>query len=79
MYLHKLVKSNTGKYIMSILLGIGLSTFFRSICKGKDCIVYAAPPLDDIEDKIYKFDGKCYKFEKEAINCEKNKKTVKIA
>lgn len=79
MYLHKLVKSNTGKYIMSILLGVGLATFFRSVCKGKNCIVYAAPPLEDIEDKIYKFDGKCYKFERSSIKCNSNRRIVEFA
>ena len=37
MYLDKFVHSNTGKILMSLLLGIGLATFFRSICKGKNC------------------------------------------
>jgi hypothetical protein len=79
MYLNKLVKSNTGKYVMSILLGVGLATFFRSICKGKKCVVYTAPPLEDIEDKVYKFDGKCYKFERSSIKCDSNKRIVEFA
>ena len=37
MYLSKFVSSDTGKYVMSILLGLGLSTLFRSVCKGKQC------------------------------------------
>jgi serine/threonine-protein kinase RIO1 len=79
MYLHKLVKSNTGKYVMSILLGIGLATIFRSVCKGKECSVYMAPALDEIEDKIYKFDGKCYKFERLSKNCDSTKRIVQFA
>ena len=79
MYLYKFVKSNSGKYIMSIILGIGLATFFRSVCKGKDCFIYHAPPLDEIDDKIYKFDGKCYKFESVNTKCNSNKRIVKFA
>lgn len=79
MHLHKLVKSHTGKYVMSILLGIGLATIFRSVCKGKECIIYSAPPLDEIEDKIYKFDGKCYKYERLSKKCNTNKKIVEFA
>ena len=79
MYLQKFVKTHTGKYIMSILLGIGLATIFRSVCKGKECSIYMAPPLDEIEDKIYKFDGKCYKFERISKNCDSNKKIVEFA
>ena len=74
MYLAKFVQSQTGKYLMSILIGFGLATFFRQVCVGKNCVSYLAPPLEEIDDKIYKFDGKCYKLEKNAEKCNKNKK-----
>lgn len=64
---------------MSIILGIGLATFFRAVCKGKQCRVIRCPPNEELEDQTYKFNGKCYKLEKNAINCERNKNTVKIA
>ena len=79
MYLDKFVHSHTGKIIMSILLGIGLATFFRAVCKGKQCRIVSAPPMEEIEDQIYKFDNKCYKLEKNTIKCDKNKNTIKIA
>ena len=79
MHLHKFVKSHTGKYVMSILLGIGLATIFRSVCKGKECSIYLAPPLNEIEDKIYKFDGKCYKFERVSKKCDTSKRIVEFA
>jgi hypothetical protein len=79
MYLDKFVHSNTGKILMSIILGIGLATFFRSVCVGRNCRVFSSPPIEEIEEQIYKFDDKCYKFEREATNCEKNKNTIKIA
>jgi len=79
MYLDKFVHSNTGKIVMSILLGIGLATFFRAVCKGKQCRIVSAPPMEEIEDQIYKFDNKCYKLEKNTIKCDKNKNTIKIA
>ena len=79
MQLTKFVKSNTGKYMMSIILGIGIATFFRSICKGKNCIIYKAPPLEEIENKVYKFDNKCYKFEKTNKKCDSNKRVLEFA
>lgn len=79
MQLTKFVKSNTGKYMMSIILGIGIATFFRSICKGKNCIIYKAPPLEEIENKVYKFDNKCYKFEKTNKTCDSNKRVLEFA
>ena len=79
MYLDKFVHSNTGKIIMSMILGLGLATFFRAICKGKHCRIVQSPPLEEIEDQIYKFDGKCYKLEKNAVKCDNSKNIVKIA
>jgi len=78
MYLDKFVHSNTGRILMSILLGIGLATFFRVACKGKQCRVIASPPLTDLENQTYRFNNKCYKLEKNAMDCSASKKTVKI-
>jgi hypothetical protein len=79
MYLDKFVHSSTGRIIMSIILGIGLATFFRSICKGKNCRIITSPPLEELEGQTYKFDNKCYTFERNTVSCSNNKKTVKIA
>ena len=79
MYLSKFVHSETGRILMSIILGLGLATFFRKMCNNKNCVVSKAPPLEEIEDKIYKFDGKCYKLEKNAENCTKEKNIFTFA
>jgi hypothetical protein len=76
--LSKFLYSTTGKYLISILLGIGLATLFRSACKGKNCVVFEAPPLNEIENTIYKHDNKCYKYKPVAISCNKNKKSVPL-
>jgi len=79
MYLDKFVHTQTGRIIMSIILGIGLATFFRAVCKGKKCRVISTPPMEEIDNQTYKFNDRCYTFEKNAINCQRNKNTVKIA
>jgi hypothetical protein len=76
--LSKFVHSSTGKTLMSLLLGFGLATFFRSICKGRGCRVIKAPPMEEIIDQTYRFDNKCYKIKKNPIKCDNKKKTVKI-
>jgi len=75
----KFVHTNTGKILMSLLLGIGLATFFRSVCKGRNCRIEQSPSLDQLEDQTYLFDEKCYKMNKSAITCDKNKKIVTFA
>jgi hypothetical protein len=78
MHLSKLIHSKTGKTVTSILLGIGLATFFRAICKDKNCLLFEAPPLDEIEKKIYKHDNKCYTYTANSVRCDPKKQTVNI-
>jgi len=72
----KFVHSETGKIIMSILLGLGLASLFRTICKDNNCLVFHAPPLDDFKDKIYKSNGKCVKYSPVATKCSTNSKII---
>jgi hypothetical protein len=74
--LGKFVHTETGKIMMSILLGFGLASLFRVVCKDKNCLIFHAPPLDQIKDKIYKSNGKCVKYNAIATKCNPNAKTV---
>lgn len=78
-HLSKFIHTETGKYVMSILLGLGIATFFREICKGRNCIVFHAPPLEDVENKIFKYDNKCYKYSTAPTKCDNNKKIIDFA
>jgi hypothetical protein len=75
----ELIHSETGKYIFSIILGIGLASIFRKACNSRNCLVFKSPEIKSLKDNVYKYDNKCYKFHEEAIKCSKNKKTVEIA
>ena len=77
MYLDKFIHSNQGKYLMSILLGLGLATLFRSVCKGSRCNVIKAPPMEEIDGQIYKLNGKCYKIKTNPITCDSKRKILK--
>jgi hypothetical protein len=79
MHLSKFVHSESGKMLMSVILGLGLASLFRISCSGKNCIVYNAPPLDEIKDKTYQIDDKCYKFEPKTAKCNPNKQIVNFA
>jgi hypothetical protein len=69
----KFIKTKTGRTMMSILLGFGLATLFRKVCKGKNCITYRASPIEDVHDKIFKYGNKCYKFSPNNTRCDKKK------
>jgi hypothetical protein len=74
----KFLHGETGRILMSIILGLGLATLFRKACKGRNCVVQKAPPLDEIDGKIYKFQNKCYKYNSVSVKCDKNKKFVEM-
>jgi hypothetical protein len=78
MHLEKFVNSSTGRIISSILLGVGFATLFRSVCKGTNCRIYYAPPLEDVKDKSYKYNGKCFKYKINAVECDKKKDIYKF-
>jgi hypothetical protein len=78
MHLEKLVNSKTGKVVASILLGFGLATLFRKVCKERNCIVLKAPPLQEMTTQVFKHDDKCYTFQAVSAKCDKNKKIVDV-
>lgn len=76
LHLSKFVHSQSGKYIMSILLGFGLASFFRTVCKNRNCLQFSAAPLDNFTKNIYKNENKCYTYVAHATKCSKDKKII---
>ena len=78
----RLFKTEAGKNIISIILGLGLASLFRQACNEKNCIYFQGPIIKDIEDKVFKSDGACYSYKAEHVNCDaaaqSNKKIVDI-
>ena len=68
MYVRRLITGTFGKTLISILLGLGLATLFRKVCKGRNCLVFQAPKIDKIENQVFEFDDKCYKLIKRQLN-----------
>ncbi len=72
----KFLHTERGKIIMSIILGFGLASLFRTVCKDNNCIIFHAPPLDEFKDKIYKHNGNCIKYVPVSTKCSLNAKIV---
>ena len=68
--LGKFVHTKTGKIIMSVILGLGLASLFRKVCKNYDCIQLYAAPFKKIEGKIFQVGDKCVKYNYETAKCE---------
>jgi|UniRef100_A0A6C0ILW5 hypothetical protein len=78
MNLERLINSETGKMAVSIVLGLGLATLFRQACDDEKCIRFNGPIIEDLEEKIYKYDNKCYKYQMNSGKCKSMKKTVDV-
>lgn len=75
----KLIYSERGKLILSMIIGFGIATFFRKTCKDKACLSFKAPSVDDIEDKTYQFNNQCYQFEQKQSTCDPSKRSINYA
>ena len=69
----KITKTDLGKSIISIIIGLGIAALFRKVCNDRSCIIIKGPPIQNVVNNIYSFDGKCYKYKTKKTSC-KNKK-----
>jgi hypothetical protein len=73
------VKTQLGKNLISIILGIGLASIFRKACENERCLVFKAPSVNSIKNNIYQHDNSCFKFNERSVNCDSKKKKVTFA
>lgn len=77
--LMKKLHSRAGRIIVSVILGLGIASLFRPMCQQRDCIDFKGPDLKDIEQNIYRYNNKCYKFKLTSRSClESPDKQVKF-
>tara|TARA_B100000795_G_C22784190_1_gene433791 strand:+ start:397 stop:636 length:240 start_codon:yes stop_codon:yes gene_type:complete len=79
MHIKRLIHGRFSKYVLSLLLGIGLATLFRKACNSRNCLIFRAPTIDKIKNQVFKYNEKCYTFKEEAQSCDASKKIVDIA
>ena len=78
MSIRRVLHSESGKSIISVLLGFGLETLFRKVCHDRTCLQFRAITPDKIKDTIYKFNNKCYTFKENAVSCNASKKILSV-
>ena len=74
--------TDRGRFILSIILGLGFATLFRKYCEGKNCYEFIGPEQELIKNKIYSYDSKnseCYILREKNINCNTKKKIINFA
>ena len=76
MQLAKLLTTDAGRIIISVLLGVGFASVFRKSCEDKDCLSFLAPPTREMRDRVFRYGGDCYKYTPSAVPCDKSKVEV---
>ena len=82
MNLKRLIYSDVGRIVISILLGLGLATLFRKFCDGKNCYNFIGPEQNAIRDQIFSFDtndNECFVMREKTTKCNSKAKTVQFA
>lgn len=72
----RLLDTWLGRFFISVLLGLGLATLFRKVCKDKSCIIFNGPVISEIKDKVFKHNEKCYKYKVESAKCDNTKRII---
>ena len=76
--LKKIVNSETGQIVISVLLGLGLASLFNKVCKDKNCIVFNGPVIKEIDGKIYKYGEKCFTYKMQPASCNSTKLVIDV-
>lgn len=64
-----IMNTEYGSIVISIVIGLGLASFFKKVCKNGRCIVIKGPPINEINKNIYKINEECYKYTPVATKC----------
>ena len=79
MGLKQLLHTQTGGYIISVILGLGLASLFRKACQDRKCIKFEAPSSVEIEKYVYHYENnKCFKYDPRITKCDAKKQTIAI-
>ena len=65
----KIMDTEYGSLIISIIIGLGLASFFKKVCKNGRCVIIKGPAINEINKNIYKIDDECYKYTPYVTNC----------
>ena len=74
----RLLNTKMGVFFISLLLGLGLASFFYKACDGKKCLNFNGPVISEIDGKTYKFGEECYKYTMQSVPCDSHKKIIDI-
>jgi|TARA_B110000444_G_scaffold28363_2_gene23360 hypothetical protein len=77
-----IIYTERGRFILAIILGLGLASLFRKFCDGKNCYTFIGPEQNSIRDQIFSFDSnnnECFVMREKSIKCGNKDKSIEFA
>jgi hypothetical protein len=75
----RLLHTEFGKIIISILLGLGIASLFYKVCNDKNCIQFQGPIISEFDGKIFQHGNDCFRYKLVSGPCDELKNTVELA
>ena len=63
-------KTKQGNILFSIILAFGLASILRIACENANLVIIKGPPLENVQNKIFSFDNKCYSYKIVNTSCK---------
>ena len=79
MNFRKLLHTDIGKNLISVVLGIGLASLFQKVCNDKDCLIFNGPVIHEVDGKIFEYNDKCFKYDISAVSCDSSKHIIETS
>lgn len=68
--LSNIIDTHSGSIMISVIMGLGLASFFRKVCKDGKCVIIKGPDVNNIKANVYKLDNECYKYTPTSTKCK---------
>jgi hypothetical protein len=75
---NRFLNTPTGRFLISVLLGLGLATMFRQVCVDGSCLEFNGPVIEETDGKTFQFGEYCYQYEMIPAKYDPVKKTIAI-
>lgn len=74
--LKRILSSDPGAALISVIIGVGFATLFRRACVGRTCKVYVPPAKDSVLGAPPQAwdDDACYTYTMKEVSCKKKAK-----
>ena len=63
-------KTKQGNIVFSIILAFGLASILRIACENANMVIIKGPPIENVHNKIFSFDNKCYSYKTVNTSCK---------